>query len=296
MNPHEDFRICQVASYAQRVTKYALTLPCRQNRCAGDNCAHRLVYSKVMGTARKRVAAALVLTIAACSFGYILGSSPTPAGASPGSALSAPDAHTVRILYSLDQKQNDQELISLIDAAKAHVYFAIYEFTLTDVAKALVRAKQRGVDVRGLVDRKESSSSYDAPAISLLTDAGIPVETQKHASGTGIMHIKALVTENAYAIGSYNWTRSATTVNDEVLEIGTDPDIVQSYATLLERLFTKYEGTSAANAAEVISGGTYTTEEAEDHIGEYASVTGTLVDAYTSASGTVFLDFCDNYK
>ena len=246
-----------------------------------------------------RAAVALLLSLAAGGAGYGLGSvGAQPASvAIPAQTVSAPPAGSLRVIYSLDQKQNDKEIIALIAGAKTHIYFAIYEFTLRDVAEALVAAKKRGVEVRGLVDAGESANSYDRPVIKLLTDAGIPVETEKHADGNGIMHIKALVTDSAYAMGSYNWTGSATTENDEILEIGTDPSARQAYENILTKLLDAYRGTSAAaGAAAPVSAGTIDYTQAPAHIGQIASVRGTLVDAYISASGTVFLDFCKSYK
>ena len=245
-----------------------------------------------------RAALAALLAVAAGGVGYSAGGSGAAAVISiPAQTVTAPPAGSTRVIYSLDQKQNDKEIIALINGAKTKIYFAIYEFTLRDVAEALVAAKKRGVEVRGLVDAGESSNSYDKPVIKLLTDAGIPVETEKHADGNGIMHIKALVTDSAYAMGSYNWTGSATTENDEILEIGTDPALRQAYENILTKLLDAYRGTSAAaGAAAPVSAGTIDYTEAPAHIGEYASVRGTLVDAYTSASGTVFLDFCKSYK
>lgn len=255
------------------------------------------VYSAHMRSQRSRAAAALILALAALAIGYLLGKNDTSNTAPAAAAVSAPAPGTTRVLYSLDAKQNDQELVALIDGAKTHVYFAIYEFTLKDVADALVRAKKRGLDVRGLADSGESASSYDQPLMKELAAAGIPVETEKHADGNGIMHIKLLVTDSAYAMGSYNWTGSATSENDEVLEIGTDPSLITVYEQLLLRLFTKYEGTNAAaqSAAAGVLRGPYDFHDAPKHVGEYAAVTGTLVDAHTSASGTVFLDFCTDY-
>lgn len=203
-----------------------------------------------------------------------------------------PAPGSVRVLYSLDEKRNDQALISLIDNAREHAYFAIYEFTLTDVADALVRAKKRGVEVRGIVDRESSTSSYESPIISKLMQAGIPLETQQHASG--IMHIKALVTENAYASGSYNWTHSATTENDEVLEIGTDPNLRARYDAILKRLFEMNAGRAESSRNTAVTR-TYDYTEARAHIGETAAVLGTVVDVYTSRSGTTFLDYCRDY-
>ena len=131
-----------------------------------------------------RAAIALVLVLAAGTIGYSMGGS----GASvPAQTVSAPAADTVRVLYSLDQKQNDKEIIALIDSAKNHVYFAMYTFTLQNVADALVEAKKRGVDVRGIVDSEQSSNSYGAPIIKILKDGGVPVVAERHASGNGIM-------------------------------------------------------------------------------------------------------------
>ena len=248
-----------------------------------------------------RVIIALVLALSAGGAGYTLGNGNTAAQTAsvsiPVQTVAAPPKDSVRVVYSLDKKRNDMELIALIDAAEDHIYFAIYTFTLPSIADALVAAKKRGVMVKGIVDSEQSSNSYGAPIIAKLQTADIPVVTEKHATGNGIMHLKLLVTESAYATGSYNWTKSATTINDEVLEIGTDPELRQAYENILKRLLETYKGNSAAaGAAAAISVGTIDYTEAPAYVGEYASVRGTLVRAYTSASGTVFLDFCKSYK
>lgn len=252
-----------------------------------------------MNEKTKRIAGALALALSAAGLGYLAGHAGTTraAPAIPETTVASPAPGETRVIYSLDKKENDKEIIALIESAKTHIYFAMYEFTLKDVADALVAAKGRGIDVRGVVDAGESSNSYDKPVIAELAAAGIPVETQMHADGNGIMHIKAIVTDSAYAIGSYNWTGSATTENDEILEIGTDPALVAAYANILQKLFAAYKGTNAAaEAAAPLSAGDIGYAQAGDHIGEAARVHGTLVDAYTAASGTVFLDFCKSYK
>jgi len=214
----------------------------------------------------------------------------------PAQTVTIPSSDSVRVVYSLDQKQNDKEIIALIDNAKNHIYFAIYTFTLPSIADALVAAKKRGVDVRGVMDSGQSSNSYGAPITEKLRAAGIPLVAEKHATGNGIMHIKAIVTEQAYATGSYNWTSSATTINDEVLEIGTDPALRQAYENILKKLLKAYEGNAAAGAAAPVSIGIIDYIDAPAHIGSLASVRGMLVEAYTSKNGTVFLDFCESYK
>jgi phosphatidylserine/phosphatidylglycerophosphate/cardiolipin synthase-like enzyme len=138
------------------------------------------------------------------------------------------------ILYSLDRKQNDHALVRVIDGARDYVYFAIYEFTKEDIADALIRAKDRGADVRGIMDAGQSQNIAQARIVQKLEDAGIPVEFQKHEKG--IMHIKMLVADNAYALGSYNWTEAATVLNDEILEIGTADPLREEYLGIMKKV------------------------------------------------------------
>lgn len=137
------------------------------------------------------------------------------------------------VYYSLDQKNNDQQIIRLINNADKYVYFAIYYFTKNNIADALIQAKKRGLVVWGITDNTASLES-NKNVVENLRQAGITVETQKHQEG--IMHMKVLVTDNAYASGSYNWTGSATTMNDEVLEVGTNESVRKQYLEIVKRV------------------------------------------------------------
>jgi len=139
-----------------------------------------------------------------------------------------------QIFYSLDKKQNDQEIIKLINGAEKYIYFAVYTFTKDNIADSLIAAKQRGVLVWGLTDAKEADTPYEKPIVQRLRQNGITIETQKHTDG--IMHIKAIVTDKGYALGSYNWTESATVANDEILEIGTDKYLHGRYFEILKKV------------------------------------------------------------
>ena len=143
-----------------------------------------------------------------------------------------------RVIYSLDKRQNDQEIIRLVNSADKYVYFAVYYFTMKDIADALIRAKERGLIVWGITDAVASEDSNKA-IVEELRAAGIPIEVQKHQDG--IMHVKALVTDKAYASGSYNWTQSATLANDEVLEIGTDDAVRNQYLSIIQKILTANE-------------------------------------------------------
>lgn len=148
-------------------------------------------------------------------------------------------ASETKAYYSYDHELNKQ-VIDLIRDADKFVYFGVYTFTRQDIADALLAAKYRGLTVVGITDR-DQYNSLDAQKkiINSLRQDGIPVYEQDHA---GIMHMKAVVTDKAYASGSYNWTAAATNLNDEVLEIGTNPRVRQDYQNILEEVFKKYGG------------------------------------------------------
>ena len=155
------------------------------------------------------------------------------------------------VFYSLDAKQNDQEIINVIENAHSYVYFAIYEFTKDNIAQALIAAKEKGINVEGITDRDNAMTAEEAPIVKELQAAGISVETQQHTDG--IMHIKAVVTDNEYASGSYNWTSSATLVNDEVLEVGTDKNTREQYETILKNILATNSTSTEVSATAGLS-------------------------------------------
>lgn len=147
-------------------------------------------------------------------------------------------AHQISVYYNHDRELN-KEITGVIQDADKFVYFAVYTFTRQDIKDALLGAKYRGLTVIGLTDRDQLAQlDQQKQIVKELRDAGIPVYEQDHM---GIMHTKVVVTEKAYASGSYNWTASATNLNDEVLEVGRDESIRQTYQSILEEMFKKYQ-------------------------------------------------------
>lgn len=143
----------------------------------------------------------------------------------------------VEVYYNQDIQAN-RKVIETIQEADQFVYFAIYTFTRLDIKDALLGAKHRGLDVRGVTDRDQLEKiELQGKIIKELRDAGIPVSTQDHSA---IMHLKAIVTDKAYVSGSYNWTASATSLNDEVIEVGHDESIRRQYEQVLVKILDKY--------------------------------------------------------
>src|ERR1700687_2566244 len=68
-------------------------------------------------------------------------------------------SHAIAVYYNHDTQAN-QQIINLIQNSNRFVYFAIYTFTRADIKEALIGAKLRGIDVRGIVDRNQTAN-YD---------------------------------------------------------------------------------------------------------------------------------------
>lgn len=147
-------------------------------------------------------------------------------------------AHEIEVYYNHDEQLNDQ-IIQLTQDASKFVYFAIYTFTRADIKDALLAAKYRGLKVEGITDTSQyETAPGQKKIIDELRAAGIPVYEQ---NTSGIMHMKAIVTDKAYASGSFNWTTAAATINDEVLEVGHDETVRAQYQNILEEVFNKYK-------------------------------------------------------
>lgn len=144
----------------------------------------------------------------------------------------------VRIYYNQDQQANI-EVTRTIQDADEFVYFAIYTFTRDDIRDALLAAKHRGLDVRGIIDKNQSKAIDAQKAIvKELQNAGIPLVFNDHSY---IMHMKTVVTDKGYVSGSYNWTAAATNLNDEIIEVGNDETIRKQYEEIVKEVIDKYQ-------------------------------------------------------
>ncbi|CAM3828319.1 phospholipase D family protein [Rouxiella silvae] len=104
-------------------------------------------------------------------------------------------------------------VLNVINSAHETLRVMAYSFTDQDIVKALIAAKNRGVDVRIVVDEKGNRDQYSQYAMEDVTRAGIPLRTD---SDFAIQHDKTMVVDNvSVETGSYNFTSSAAKRNSE---------------------------------------------------------------------------------
>ncbi len=121
-----------------------------------------------------------------------------------------------------------QLVLKTINSAQQEIRLMGYSFTSPEVAGALVRAKQRGLDVKVVLDWKANTGRQNKAslaAMNLLVNAGIPVRT---VSQYKIMHDKVIIADGRNV--AFNYTRAADRVNSEnVLVVWDVPVVAQRY-------------------------------------------------------------------
>jgi phosphatidylserine/phosphatidylglycerophosphate/cardiolipin synthase-like enzyme len=135
------------------------------------------------------------------------------------------------------------KVVETLDAAQKTIDLATYEFDLTMISDALIRAAQRGVRVRVVTD---TDTLLQKPVTDLI-GAGVPVVDDQRDP---IMHDKFVIVDGATLwVGSMNFTFSDAYRNDNNFIEITSPRLAENYTTEFEEMFINHEfgPTSTAN-------------------------------------------------
>jgi phosphatidylserine/phosphatidylglycerophosphate/cardiolipin synthase-like enzyme len=131
-------------------------------------------------------------------------------------------------------EQCDNLLINLISQAKKSVYVAIYSFTRDSLAKALIDAKNRGVEVKVVIE--EENAYGQGSDYQILRDAGVDVRLDGNPA---LMHHKFMIVDGEIMVtGSYNWSTAAEDRNDENFVVIRDKAVVDRFTQEFNRLLS----------------------------------------------------------
>ncbi len=133
---------------------------------------------------------------------------------------------TVSVYFSPLNKTGTEQIIPLIQSAKDNIYVPVYYMTRSDIIDELIYAKQRGIDVKIIVD--ESSIKGQYVDIDYMKKNGVDVKIEHWR---GMMHMKSIIIDNStLIIGSMNFTKQGEQVNDEnCLIIKNAPILTAAY-------------------------------------------------------------------
>jgi phosphatidylserine/phosphatidylglycerophosphate/cardiolipin synthase-like enzyme len=135
-------------------------------------------------------------------------------------------------VYFSPSPEPEKAIIQRLQSAQQSVHVALYQLTDPEIAQALQETFHRALEIQILLDDDPSRGSKGC----LLLGAGIPV---KEFADSGIMHHKFAVIDGALVItGSYNWTTSAQTRNEENLLVIESAELAQAFLGEFQRLWT----------------------------------------------------------
>lgn len=138
---------------------------------------------------------------------------PLPAlifGPVPALAAECPQV-TVDTCFRPGPQRCVEQIGGAIGRARSTILIQAYGFTSVPIAKAVLEAQERGVQIRAVLDSSNRTDKYSAA--SFLAHAGIPVRID---NPPGIAHNKVIVIDGELVVtGSYNFTSAAEGRNAE---------------------------------------------------------------------------------
>ncbi len=125
-------------------------------------------------------------------------------------------------------------LLDILDNAQTSIYFLAFSFTSDPLGEAIRRQAANGVEVKGVMEtdqvKSNAGSEYD-----VFRSAGVDVRLD---GNPGQMHHKVMIVdEQIVVLGSYNFSFSAETKNDENLIVIYDPEIAKQFVHEFLRIY-----------------------------------------------------------
>jgi phosphatidylserine/phosphatidylglycerophosphate/cardiolipin synthase-like enzyme len=121
----------------------------------------------------------------------------------------------------------------LADANKS-IYFMAYSFTNDDFGKIILERANLGVVVKGVMD-EEQVKSNQGTEYDPFKQAGLDVRID---GNPGLMHHKVFIIDgNTVVFGSYNFSASAETKNDENVIVIHDEEVARLYLEEFLRVY-----------------------------------------------------------
>lgn len=154
--------------------------------------------------------------------------------ATPNPGLTI-DGTRVDILFSPEDGVAAQ-LLTLIQGAQKSIHFMAYSFTANDLGEAIRQRAADGLTVSGVMDDDQINSNQGTEY-----DAFMQAELDVRRDGNaGQMHHKVIIIDGKIVItGSYNFSNSAETSNDENVVILYDSEAAARYLAEFQKVFDK---------------------------------------------------------
>ena len=143
--------------------------------------------------------------------------------------MTAKNIHTkdsiVSVYFSPKSNTYKNGIKELISNAKSYIYIPIFYLTRKDLAEDLLEAKNRGVEIKIILDATAARNRYSMH--KYLRKHGVTVKVEHFG---GKMHIKSIIVDDKYIVsGSMNLTKAGNSKNDENTIIVHNTNLAKEY-------------------------------------------------------------------
>lgn len=120
-------------------------------------------------------------------------------------------------------------MVRYLKFAQTYCYIAVYTISNDNLAGVVYSLFKKGVDVRIITD-DETFASKGSDIIGL-ANAGIPIRTDRDMAAR--MHHKFVVIDDEVLLnGSFNWTYTAVTSNNENVVATSDAKLIKNFKSV----------------------------------------------------------------
>ena len=161
---------------------------------------------------------------------------PDVRSATPYAELTV-DGTPVEVMFSPDDGVSER-LVELLAGAEKSIQFMAFSFTSDDLADVLLERAAAGVQVSGVMDESQVKSNTGGE-YERFRSAGLDVYLDGNENK---MHHKVFIIDGEIVVtGSYNFSMSAETRNDENILFLFNRDIVRIYSEEFQRVILAAE-------------------------------------------------------
>ena len=128
-----------------------------------------------------------------------------------------------------------ESILKEVESTTSTLDLAIHEITSLDMAQALLKAKQRGVKVRLIVDSKQAKAK--SSQVTYLIHQGILVKVLGGKERGVMNHRFTILDGKKVMAGSFNWTETSEKWNYENIVILTEGEVVAAYQKEFDKLW-----------------------------------------------------------
>ena len=129
------------------------------------------------------------------------------------------------------------KIIRNIDSSEKSIDIAALQFSSGEIAEALYKAKERGIEIRIILDYRQKQKRH--PLVEFLKSEGFRLEFLKANIGGFMNNTFVIFDSKILVTGSYNWSEYSEKFNYENVLFVDESDVIKRFQEEFESLYEK---------------------------------------------------------